>query len=212
MTKTGSRNTVHVVDDDWAVLKSLKALFDSVGLDVKVYETPDEFVESDECLEPGCVIMDLRMPGMSGIELLEKVRTKGMDLPVLFITGYGEVPSAVQAMKAGAVDFLEKPVSHQELLERVHEALARGGERRRERDARREVEGRLALLTAREQEVLQQVAAGRTSRKIAEELQISLKTVEVHRARIMDKMQASNVVDLVRDIVAAGVPLEEPRA
>jgi RNA polymerase sigma factor (sigma-70 family) len=201
-------STVHVVDDDRAILDSLTALFESVGLGVRVYDAPEKFLEGD-IPDRGCLVTDLRMPGMSGFELVKRVRERAPDLPVLFITGHGEVPLAVRAMKDGAVDFLEKPVRHQELLARVQEAIRRGDEGLADRKQQHEMAARLSRLTDREREVLSQVAAGRTSRQIAEALRISLKTVEVHRSRIMEKMQARNVADLVRRVAVAGVKPEQ---
>ena len=201
--------TVHVVDDDEAVLKSSRALLESVGLRPETYESPAQFLARIDSEMSGCVVMDLRMPGMSGLDLLQEAKKKGMALPVLFITGYGEVPSAVNAMRAGAVDFLEKPVDHRQLLEKIYEALERGSEQSRTRDRHRTIVERAESLTPRETEVALLVGDGKTSKAIGAALGISAKTVEVHRGKIIEKMQVKNSVELVRLIVESGLFTDE---
>jgi RNA polymerase sigma factor (sigma-70 family) len=203
--------TVHVVDDDDAVRDSLRVLLETEGFRVETYPRAEEFLERYEgdAEGPECLLVDLRMPGMDGIELCEKLRERQQAMPAVFVTAHGDVPHAVAAMKAGAFDFLEKPFCHEELIRRVREAMEKDRLRRRRERERREVQGRLERLTPREREVLALVTDGATSREIARRLGISLKTVEVHRAHILSKMQASNVAELVRLVVSAQGPEEE---
>jgi FixJ family two-component response regulator len=203
--------TVHVVDDDPAILESLTALFESVGLPVKTYGAAEKLLEAG-ALEPGCLILDASMPGMSGYELFRRVRELHPEMPVLFLTAYGEIESAVQAMKDGAVDFLEKPVSTEELLERTRYALELGRRTAAARCHEHEIRRQIAQLTGREREVLSYVCEGRTSRNIAETLGISLKTIEVHRSRSLLKLKAKNVAELVRRVAAAGIRPDELRS
>lgn len=202
--------TVHVVDDDVAILESFTALFESVGLAAKVYDAPEKFLAAD-AVEPGCLVLDVRMPGMTGYELFREVRERHPDLPVLFVTAHGQVRSAVQAIKDGAVDFLEKPVTNEELLERVEAALERGRRLAAQERRRREACKQLDQLTDRECEILRWVCEGLTSKEISAKCGIAVKTVEVHRSHIMGKMKAANVADLVRRVAAAGIQPEELR-
>ena len=160
---------------------------------------------SSECTadQPGCLVLDLRMPGTSGLELQELMARRGFCLPVILITAHGDVPTAVRAMKAGAIDFMSKPFNDQELLDRIHQALAKDAQVRGERAARADIAARIALLTPREREVMNLVVAGMANKTIAAQLQLSAKTVETHRARVMDKMQAASVAELVRAVLAA---------
>ena len=196
--------TVFIVDDDAAMRDALHTLLNSVGMKTALYASADEFLAGYRPAQPGCLVLDVRMPGMNGLELQNQLAEKGLDLPVIIITGHGDIPMAVQAMRAGAVDFLEKPFREQDLLYRLREAIERDARTRRERSDKAEVAARLASLTSREREILDQVVAGKHNKAIASELAISHKTVEFHRAKIMDKMEADSVAELVRIVLAAG--------
>jgi FixJ family two-component response regulator len=206
----GSSATVHVVDDDTVILESLTALFETAGFAAKAYDRPQKLLDADD-VAPGCLVLDVRMPGMTGFELFQQMRHRHPDLPVLFITAHAEVRSAVQAMKDGAVDLLEKPVSHEVLLLRVRAAVERGRRQARERRLQQELREQISRLTKRECEVLSYVCEGATSKQTADKLGIAVKTVEVHRSHIMDKMQATNVADLVRRVSEGGVRPEDLR-
>jgi FixJ family two-component response regulator len=199
-----SNKTVVVIDDDENVLRSLTALLESVGLSVQAFGRPQDFFASPP-ERPGCVVLDIRMPGMSGLEAFDELRARFTDVPIIFITGHGEVSTAVRAMKAGAFDFLEKPFSHQELLDRVQEALEREAKQEAHRAESKEIEARIGQLTGRERRVLELIIAGLSSKMIAAELGISIKTVEAHRTSTMSKMRAKNAADLVRLAVSGGI-------
>lgn len=190
--------TVFVIDDDPAMCSSLRWLLQSVELEVETYPTAEEFLGAYDSQRPGCLILDIRMPGMSGLNLLEELPARGITLPAIVITAYAEVATAVRALKAGAVDFLEKPFSDEVLLERVHQAIETDREAREVQALRADVTARFASLTPREREVMELVTAGKANKVIAAELGLSPKTVEVHRAAVMDKMQADSVAELVR--------------
>jgi len=193
-----ARRSVAVIDDDGVVRSSLDALLQSVGLPVELFETADEFLQSDGFDRVSCIVTDLRMPGTGGLELQAELRQRRVNAPMIFLSGHGDVSTAVRAMAGGAVGFIEKPPKSQELIEQVRRAIA-VAEQRRRRDARRdEVAGRLATLTAREREIFELIVAGRRNQQLAHDLNISVKTVETHRARIMRKMNAETPVDLVR--------------
>ncbi|MGQ0721875.1 MAG: response regulator transcription factor [Candidatus Eiseniibacteriota bacterium] len=198
------KGTVVVVDDEESVRQSLTALLESVGLTVRSFARPIDLLQSP-LDRPGCVVLDLRMPGMGGLDVFERLRARFPDVPIVFITGHGEVSTAVRAMKAGALDFLEKPFSHQELLDRVQEALAREARREAQRADQEDIGSRLALLTAREVKVLELIIDGMSSKMIASELGISVKTVEAHRTSTMSKMRAKNAAELVRLAVSGGL-------
>jgi two-component system response regulator FixJ len=190
--------TLFVVDDDPATRDSLHFLADSVHLPVVSFASAEEFLASYDRSHPGCLLLDIRMPGMSGLELQEQLETHGIELPVIIVTAHGDVTSVVRALRKGAVDFLEKPVHEQGLLEKVRQALARDTERRAQREQARETEQRLASLTPREREVLALVADGESSKGVAARLGLSPNTVQNQRASIMRKMQASSVGQLVK--------------
>ena len=195
--------TVFVVDDDAQVRESLCWLIKSVGLEVESYASAREFLDRYDREEPGCLILDLRMPGMGGLQLQQQLTAQGVIIPIIMISAYGDVPAAVQAMKAGAVDFIEKPFTDQLLLERVHQAIERDAQYRRQRRQRADFDARFALLTPRQREVLEMVVAGSATKQIAFQLGISPRTVEVHRSHIMETMQADSVADLVRFVMQA---------
>ncbi len=192
---------VYIVDDDEAMRDSLAWLLESQGLAVTAYAAAEDFLAACGDGMAGCIVLDVRMPGMSGLELYEKLSARRCALPVIFITGHGDVPMAVSALKKGAVDFIEKPFNDKDLLRVIGECLERERttreQRRREGDAAR----RLAGLTEREREVMDLIIAGRLNKQIADVLNISIKTVEVHRARIMDKMGVRSVAELVQAVI-----------
>ena len=190
--------TVFVVDDDPDVRESLRWLFESVGLAVEDFPTSDAFLESYRSGRPGCLLLDVRMPGIDGLALLERLNGHHVWLPTIILTGHGDITMAVRAMKLGAVDFVQKPANHQQLLELVKDALRRDGEFREQIGDPATVAERLASLTPREREVLDGLVRGQSNKAIAFNLQVGSRTVETHRARIMEKMQASTAADLVR--------------
>ena len=170
----------------------------SVGLDYEIFHSADDFLSGHSNERAGCLVLDIRMPGMGGLELQEKLNDLGSTLPIIFITGHGDVPMAVEAMQKGAVDFIQKPFRDQELLDRIGEGLKTDQERRSEREEKAEVRERIGKLTNREQQVLDLVVTGKPNKVIAYELGVSQRTVEIHRARVMEKMQAKSLADLVR--------------
>lgn len=195
--------TVFVVDDDQAVRKSLDMLIRSVGLAVETFASAHEFLERHRPDRPGCLVLDVRMPAMSGLELQRHLKEMGVRVPIIIITGHGDVSIAVRAMKDGAVEFLEKPFSKQLLLEHIHEALKRDAREREEAASWSDTESRLSLLTARERQVMDQIVAGKVSKEVAACLGISKKTVDVHRARVMHKLQVDSLPQLVELVLTA---------
>ncbi len=200
---TDGEQKVWVVDDDEAMRDSLVWLLESHGHAVSSHRSAEAFLEAWGGGGRGCLVLDVRMPGMSGLELAEELAARGAGLPVIFITGHGDVPMAVSALKKGAVDFLEKPFADRELLGLVEKCLELERSQRRARERGQEVHRRLESLTQREHEVMELVVAGRLNKQIADELGISMKTVEVHRARVMEKMAAGSVAELVQDVLSA---------
>ena len=195
-----SRNepTVYIVDDDQAIRHAMGLLLKSVGLQHELFASGDEFLAAYSAEWAGCLVLDIRMPGLGGLELQERLLDAGSTLPVIFITGHGDVPMAVEAMRKGAVDFIQKPFRDQELLDRVREALETDQVRRAEHEQTSEVRDRMDTLTKREREVMELVVTGKPNKVIAYELDVSQRTVEIHRARVMEKMQARSLADLVR--------------
>jgi len=202
--------TVFVVDDDRAMRESLSWLLDSVGLRVRSYATAADFLAEHDPAQPGCLVLDVRMPGMSGLDLQAELARRGVELPTIVITGHAEVSMAVRAVKAGAIDFIEKPFSDQLLLDRVRQALEVDLEAREVRRRREDARRRLATLTAREREVLDLVVAGKANKEIASALGLSTKTVEVHRAHVMSKMCVDSLAELIRITLLAGEIRENP--
>ncbi len=195
--------TVFVVDDDDAVRTSLRLLLKSVGLPVETYGSAQEFLDAFDADRAGCLVLDIRMPGMSGLELQQKLNEIHAITPIVFITGHGDVPMAVEAMQHGAVDFIQKPFRDQDLIDRINQALERDRENRaglKERDA---IRRRMEQLTPREREVLDLVTQGKANKVIAGDLNVSQRTVEIHRARVMEKMGASSLAHLVRMVIEA---------
>jgi two-component system response regulator FixJ len=196
---------VHVIDDDEAVRHSLAFVLATAGLAVRVYESGGTFLAALDTLQPGCVVSDVRMPGIDGLQLLRKLHELRINLPVIIITGHADVPLAVEAMKAGAVDFIEKPFDDEVLLRAIHAALD-SYEATSDRDAERtEIRAKLDSLTIREREVLDGLLAGYPNKTIAYDLKLSPRTVEVHRANIMAKMGATSLSSLVRMALTAKV-------
>ena len=197
--------TIIIVDDDEAVRGSLEVLLESHGFRVETFDSAGTFLESEAPSQVGCLIADIRLPGMDGLALQEELVRRGTRLRVIVVTGFGDVPLAVRAMKSGAIDFLEKPYDEKVLLAAVRRALEAARAASQAADAVHEVEMRFASLTERERQVLDLLAAGRPNKVIAYELDISPRTVEIHRARVMEKMGARNLAELVRMVVAADV-------
>ena len=189
---------VFVVDDDEAVRRFLSGLIESVELRVEAYASAQDFLAAYQPGRPGCLVLDVRMPGMSGLELQRELADLAIDLPVIVLTGHGNVQVAVHAMKAGAVDFVEKPFDNELLLDRIQNAVAESVRAGSKRIKREEIANRIRLLTPREREVLDLVVAGQTNKGVARNLDISEKTVEIHRANVMRKMQAKSLAELVK--------------
>jgi len=197
---------VFVVDDDPAMRDSLRWLIESTGLSVETFADAHTFLARVRPDLPGCLVLDVRMPGMSGLDLQAELARRGVGLPTIVVTGHAEVPMAVRAVKAGAIDFIEKPFSDQLLLDRVRQGIEMDRLERDGRARRADVLRRMSLLTQREREVLDLVVAGRANKEIAATLRLSPKTVEVHRSHVMEKMQASSVAELVRLALFAAAP------
>ena len=198
--------TIFIADDDAAVRDSLRILLEAAGHCVRSFASGGDFLRAAPSEEEGCLIVDVQMPGIDGLELQERLRAAGIGLPVIVVTGHGDVPRAVRAMKAGAVDFVEKPFSERTILAAVDRALEFARRRRHVDTEEAAAQVRLAKLTAREREVFGLLAAGRPNKVIAHELAISPRTVEIYRARIMEKTRARSLSELVRLAIAAGVP------
>lgn len=195
---------VHIVDDDEAVRQSLAFMLSTAGLPVRLYESATAFLAALEGAQNGCLITDIRMPEMTGIELLRELRFKACSLPAIVITGHGDVPLAVEAMKAGAIDFIEKPFDEEAILHAVRMALEQSGDR--ESGAGPAVAARLASLSERERQVLEGLVAGHPNKTIAYDLGISPRTVEVYRANLMTKMQAKSLSELIRMAILVEIP------
>lgn len=193
--------TIYVVDDDEALRDSLLWMLESNGYRATGFDSAEAFLAAYTPAMAGCLVLDVRMPGMSGLELFEELRSRHATLPVVFITGHGDVPMAVLALKKGASDFIEKPFNDKEMLNLVEQCLARDREGRGRLLEEADVARRLTHLTARETEVLHLIVAGRLNKQIADDLGISIKTVEVHRARVMEKMGAHSLAELVQAVV-----------
>jgi two-component system response regulator TtrR len=190
--------TAYVVDDDESIRTLWRWLMESNGIAVKTFATAAEFIESYRNEESGCLVLDLKLPGMSGLELQEYLHRRDIEIPIVFVTGHGDVPAAVSALKGGAVDFIQKPFSYKDVLSIIEKAFERDARIRERRTRQLRIAGRLATLTEREQEVLQRVIEGKPNKIIAAELDISMKTVEFHRAKVMEKMGVTSVAELVQ--------------
>jgi len=190
--------TVFVVDDDESVRSSLRFLLRSVSLESRAFASASEFLEDYDPAQPGCLVLDVRMPGMSGLELQQQLNLRGAVIPVIFITGHGDIPMAVEAMQHGATDFLQKPFRDQDLIDRIQSALAKDAKARAALDQRESIRARLDSLTPREREVLALMAQGKPNKVMAHELGVSQRTVEIHRAHVMEKSGAASLAQLVR--------------
>ena len=195
------RPTVFVVDDDKAVRDSLKWLISSVNLNVETYSSAQEFKESCNPERPGCILMDVRMPGVSGLDLQKEMETRSICPPVIIITGHGDVQMAVRAMKDGAFDFIEKPFNDQTLLDCVQKAVTQSLNKIDEHERQKDILEKLDTLTPREREVLSLIVSGETNKGIAHILEISDKTVEAHRAKVMEKLKATSFADLMKKVI-----------
>lgn len=193
--------TVFVVDDDEGVRNSLRFLLKSVGLAMRANASASEFLETYKPSHPGCLVLDVRMPGMSGLELQQQLNLRGAVIPVIFITGHGDVPMAVEAMQQGAFDFLQKPFRDQDLIDRIQRALERDARNRASLEQHSKIHERLESLTPREREVLALMTRGKPNKVMAAELGVSQRTVEIHRARVMEKSGAASLAQLVRMVM-----------
>ena len=202
------RPIVYVIDDDPSMRAALEDLVGSVGLQVRAFASPQEFLESKPSDSPGCLVLDIRLPGMSGLSFQKELARAGLPLPVIFITGHGDIPMSVRAMKAGAVDFLTKPFHDQDLLDAIHAAIERDRGRRRETLLITELRKRYETLTERERHIMAFVVAGRPNKQIAAELDLSEMTVKVHRGQVMRKMKARSLPELVRMSDTLGAALQ----
>jgi two-component system response regulator FixJ len=200
----GGSELVHIIDDDDALRDSLSFLLSSAGIEAKSYETATAYLNDAGRGASGCILTDVRMPGMSGIDLLRKLKSDGVAVPVIVMTGHGDVPLAVEAMKLGAFDFVEKPFDDDTLIVSVRAALGATKKHSVQEGERKDIEGRLALLSARERQVLDGLVAGQPNKVIAYELGISPRTVEIYRANVMTKMQANSLSELVRMALVTG--------
>jgi FixJ family two-component response regulator len=197
---------VFVIDDDPSMRGALEDLVGSVGLQVRAFASPPDFLQSKLPDAPGCLVLDVRLPGMSGLTFQKELARLGIALPVIFVTGHGDIPMSVRAMKAGAVEFLTKPFHDQELLDAIHTAIERDRGRRREAELVAELQERYATLTERERQIMTLVVVGRANKQIAADLNLSEMTVKVHRGQVMRKMHAGSLPGLVRMADRLGVP------
>jgi FixJ family two-component response regulator len=200
--------TVFVVDDDEAVRKALKLLMESAGMRVETFASADAFLAQHDPSRPGCLILDIRMPGMSGLTLQDQLIARRINIPVIMITGHGDVAMAVGAVKKGAIDFIQKPFDDQALLDRVQQAVQIDAQRRQEHARRAEFESKLARLTPREREVLDLLISGKGNKEVALELGLSRKTVDIHRAHVMMKLGVDSLLEIAR----AGYISDSPRS
>jgi len=200
---------VFVVDDDAATRASLENLIRSVGLSVHAFESGQEFLRVKRAERPGCLVLDVRLKGLSGLDLQKRMATAGVEIPIIFISGHGDIPMTVQAMKAGAVEFLTKPFRDQELLDAIYQALERDRNAREQRARVGELQSRYESLTPREREVMARVVAGLLNKQIAGELGTSEATVKIHRHQVMEKMAADSLADLVRIADRLGIAVSK---
>ena len=198
MTDIPAKQLVHIIDDDDAVRDAMSMLLTSGSIDHKCYQSAIEFLESYDGNQRGCLVLDIRMPGISGLELQAKLKDMGSNLPIIFMTGHGDVPMAVEAMRQGAIDFMRKPICETDLLERVLEALREEAGNWDERQTDKQNREKVESLTAREYQIYELVAAGLANKAIALEFGISERTVEVHRSQVMKKLEARTLAQVVR--------------
>jgi len=204
--------TIAIVDDDPSVREGLSSLIRSAGWNVATFASAQEFLDRPGAEAPSCLVLDLQLPGLSGLDLQKRMAEVGLEIPIVFLTGHGNIPASVQAMKAGAVEFLTKPFDEQDLLQAIQEAVERDRRNRQQHAGMRELQSRYESLTAREQEVMQQVVSGLLNKQIAAELDIAEYTVKIHRGRVMRKMHADSLADLVRMAETLGVRSQKPPA
>jgi FixJ family two-component response regulator len=200
------RAVVFVIDDDPSMRLALEDLVSTVGLEVRTFAAPQEFLQSQRPEAPGCLVLDVRLPGMSGLTFQKELAKEGLALPVIFVTGHGDIPMSVRAMKAGAVEFLSKPFHDQDLLDAIHAAIECDRKRRRDAIRLAELRERFATLTERERQIMTLVVNGRPNKQIAAELSLSEMTVKVHRGQVMRKMRAGSLPELVRMADGLGEP------
>lgn len=193
--------TVFVVDDDAGMREALQSILETVGFPTAVYASAQEFLEAYHPSQAGCLVLDVRMPGMNGLELQKQLNARGAVIPVIFVSGHGDISMAVEAMKHGAFDFLEKPFREEDLLDRVRRALARDARIRKALSEHERIRAHLESLTPRERDVLNRIVEGKSNKVIGGELRLSTRTVELHRARVMEKMRASSLAELVRMMI-----------
>ena len=203
---------IAIVDDDPSVQRGLQRLIRSAGWKAETFASAQEFLARSRPASPNCVLLDLQLPGLSGLDLQKRMAEVGLETPIVFLTGHGDIPASVQAMKAGAVQFLTKPVDEQELLRAIEEAVERDRRTRQQQVEMNELRGRYESLTAREQEVMQQVISGMLNKQIAAELNITEDTVKFHRGHIMRKMRADSLADLVRMAKNLAIPSDKRSA
>lgn len=199
---TENNETVYVVEDDEAVRDSLELLLKSADHEVSPYPTANAFLEKYSEEMAGCIVLDIRMPGMDGMELQRRLNQKNSILPIIFVTGHGDVPMAVDAMKQGAVDFIQKPYREEDLLKKIEQALEQDRDQRKTLGQKQEIQRRIDLLTPRESEIMDRMIAGQANKVIAIELEISQRTVEIHRSRVMHKMGTHSLAHLVRMVMS----------
>jgi FixJ family two-component response regulator len=202
-----TEDTVFVIDDDGPTRESLKDLIQSVGLTVELFASAQEFLGSERPDVPSCLVLDVRLPRLSGLDLQRRMRERGLEIPIIFITGHGDIPMSVRAMKAGAVEFLTKPFRDQDLLDAIQQALENDRTDRNQRTALEDLRRRLDSLTAREREVMVGVVAGLLNKQIGAELGTSESTVKIYRAQVMEKMEAGSLSELVRMADKLGISL-----
>lgn len=200
-----TNTTVFIVDDDSSVRRALRLLFESEGIPSESFDSAEAFLEQYDARRPSCLLLDVRMPGVSGLELQETLAARGITIPIVFMTAHADVPMTIRALKGGAVDFVEKPFNEQLLLEAVHRAFEQDATARRAVAAEDTIQRRVRTLTPRERQVLERVVAGRTNREIAAAWGISEKTIKIHRARVMEKMRADSLPQLVLLAQSAGI-------
>ncbi|HEV3333180.1 MAG TPA: response regulator transcription factor [Bryobacteraceae bacterium] len=207
-----SKAVIAIVDDDPSVRKGLERLIRSLGWQAETFASAQEFLDGPRTAAPSCLVLDLQLPGLSGLDLQKRMSEAGLETPIVFLTGHGNIPTSVKAMKAGAVEFLTKPVDEQDLLRAIQEAIERDRRTREEHADKRELKRHYESLTAREQEVMAQVISGLLNKQIAGELKITEDTVKFHRGNIMRKMEADSLADLVRMAENLGIRSDQRRA
>jgi FixJ family two-component response regulator len=207
---TDAQPVVYVVDDDPSIREALASLLHSVGLEVKVFNSTQAFLESPRPDVPGCLVLDVRLPGAGGLDLQSQLLRSGIHLPIVFITGHGDIPMSVQAMKAGAIEFLTKPFRDQDLLDAIQLGVERDRARRRDSEVVRQLRERFEFLTSREREIMSQVVVGKMNKQIAGDLDVREITVKIHRGQVMRKMGAKSVAELVRMADKLGISKTNP--